>query len=146
TAIEYAEDGFVVSAQDHEQIALTREKARRWPTTAAIYLPDGDAPRVGTILRQPDQARTLRAIAEGGAEAFYRGPIGEEIVRFSQEHGGLLTLDDLATYAPTWQEPISTSYRGFTVYCPPPPCMGIEYLMTLNLLEGLDIAALGHNT
>ncbi|GIW03702.1 MAG: hypothetical protein KatS3mg059_0322 [Thermomicrobiales bacterium] len=63
-----------------------------------------------------------------------------------QRQGGLLTGDDLAAYEPVWQEPVSTTYRGYTVLCPPPPCSGFQYLQTLNMLEGFNLASLGQNT
>jgi gamma-glutamyltranspeptidase/glutathione hydrolase len=145
-AIEYAENGFPVTINNHAFIEGNRPRLLQWPSSTAAYLHDSRTPMPGSILKQPDLARTFRAIVEGGAEAFYRGPIGAEIARFSQEHGGLLTTDDLAAYAPEWQEPISTTYRGYTVFCPPPPCSGLQYLITLNLLEDIDLAAMGQNS
>ncbi len=72
--------------------------------------------------------------------------IAKAITDFSQAHGGLLTADDLASYEPSWEEPISTTYRDYTVYCPPLPCSGMQYLETLNLVEGYDMAAMGQNS
>lgn len=145
-AIDYAENGFVVTLYGHRFMGGIRDTLRKWPTTMAAYYPGGEPPPAGAILRQPDQARTLRQIAEGGMEAFYLGPIAKEIARFSQANGGLLTEEDLAEYRPTWQEPISTTYHGYTIYCPPPPCSGMQYLLTLNILEGIDVAAMGQNS
>ena len=85
-------------------------------------------------------------MVEGGIRADHRGPIGKEIARFSQENGGLITEEDLATYEPSWQEPITTNYRGYDVFCPPLPCSGMQYLETLNLVEGFDMAGLGQNS
>ena len=121
-AIEYARDGFPVTIKNHEFIDGNRERVLRWPTSTAAYLHDGATPTPGSILKQPDLARTFEAVVEGGADVLYHGPIGAEIARFSQENGGLLTVEDLAGYTPSWQEPISTTYRGFTTYCPPLPC------------------------
>lgn len=145
-AIDYAENGFPVTIRNHWFMLSSVNRLRHWSTSTAAYLVDNDAPQPGTILRQPDLARTFRAVVEGGADVFYRGPIAEEIARFSQANGGLLTVEDLATYEPEWQQPISTSYRGLDVYCPPLPCSGMQYLITLNIVEGFDMGAMGHNT
>ena len=77
---------------------------------------------------QKDLANTFRQVAEGGAEAFYRGDIAKEIVRFSEETDGLITEKDLADFEVAWQEPISVTYKDYEVYCPPPPCSGFQYL------------------
>ncbi len=145
-AIYYAEHGFPMTIKGHWFFSQSVERLRRWETSSRAYLHGGEAPKPGAILRQPDLARTFRLIVEGGAEAFYRGPIGAEIARFSQAHGGLLTGADLATYEPAWLEPIFTDYRGYRIFCPPPPCSGIQYLITLNILEGFDLAAMGQGS
>jgi gamma-glutamyltranspeptidase/glutathione hydrolase len=79
-------------------------------------------------------------------EAFYRGAIAEEIVRTVEAQGGLLSAQDLADFQPEWQETVSTTYRGYDIHCPPPPCSGVQYLQTFNLLEGYDLAATGQNS
>jgi gamma-glutamyltranspeptidase / glutathione hydrolase len=145
-AIEHAEQGYPVTIKNNWFMSSAVELLRRWPTTRENYLNNGGAPRAGEILRQPNLARTFRTIVDGGAEAFYRGPIGEEIARFSEAHGGLLSAQDLATYAPEWQTPISTTYRGHTIYCPAPPCSGIQYMQTLNMVEAFDMAGMGQNS
>ena len=145
-AIELAEGGFPITISNAVMWRMAVANLRKWPTSAAQYLHDGDAPQVGSILVQPDLARTFRALVEGGAEAFYRGEIAREIVRFSQDHGGILTMEDFASYTPEWREPISTNYRGYDVFCPPLPCSGVQYLQTLNLVEGFDMGALGQNS
>lgn len=145
-AIEHAEQGYPVTIKNHWFMSNAVDLLRRWPTSRENYLVDGDAPRPGAILRQPNLARTFRTLVEGGAEAFYRGPIGEAIVRFSEAHGGLLSAEDLTTYEPEWQESISATYRGNTIFCPAPPCSGIQYLQTLNIVEAFDMAAMGHNS
>jgi gamma-glutamyltranspeptidase/glutathione hydrolase len=145
-AIEYAEDGFPLSINNARHFEANEEKLRKWPTSAAQYFPNGTPPPAGTVMTMPNLARTFRTIVEGGREAFYRGDIAREIARFSQEHGGLITERDLADYQPQWVEPIGVSYRGYEVYCPPPPCSGIQYLITLNIVEGFDMAGMGHNS
>ncbi len=145
-AIELAEGGFPITISNQIMWAHAVETLRRWPISAAQYLHGGEAPQVGAILTQPDLGRTFRAIVEGGLEAFYRGPIAREIARFSQENGGIITEADLAAYTPEWQEPIATNYRGYDIFCPPLPCSGVQYLQTLNIVEGYDMAAFGHNS
>ena len=145
-AIDYAENGFPLTIKNHEFWNGSQERLRRWETSSAAYLHDGHSPAPGAIHKQPDLARTFRTVVEGGAEPFYRGEIAREIARFSQANGGLLTEEDLADYKPVWQEPISTSYRGYDIYCPPPPCSGMQYLQTLNIVEGFDMAGMGHNS
>lgn len=145
-AIDHAENGFAVTIKNHSFMLNNRDRLRKWKTSSEAYLHDGETPEPGAILRQPNLARTFRTIVEAGAEAFYRGPIGEEIARFSQENGGLITKEDLATYEPSWQTPISTTYRGYQIYCPPLPCSGMQYLQTLNIVEGFDMAGMGQNS
>ena len=108
------------------------------------FLVDGHAPAAGTVHRQPRLARSLRQIARGGRDAFYRGPIAEEIVRFSHAHDGLLELEDFAAYRSEWVEPICTDYRGVRVYEIPPNGQGITALMTLNILEHADLRGKSH--
>lgn len=87
-----------------------------------------------------DHAKTLRAIATSGGESFYRGELAEQIANFAAETGGIITADDLASHQADWVEPISTNYRGTTVWEIPPNTQGIATLMALNILEGFDIA------
>ena len=145
-AIEYAENGYPVTVKNYLFMSGARERLLNWETSSRAYLHGGETPKPGAILKQPDLANTFRSIVEGGIDAFYRGPIAQEITAFSQANGGLLTMDDLSAYTPSWQEPISTTYRDYTVYCPPLPCSGMQYLETLNLVEGFNMAALGHNS
>jgi gamma-glutamyltranspeptidase/glutathione hydrolase len=140
-AIEYAEQGFPVS----EIIAA------HWQENEAVlhgspYLINGRAPRPGQIFRNPTLARTLRIIAEGGREAFYRGPLAETIVQYVQSLGGFLSTDDLAQHSSTWDEPISTEYHGLKVYECPPNGQGIVALMALNILEGFDLPSMGYGS
>jgi gamma-glutamyltranspeptidase/glutathione hydrolase len=145
-AIELAEQGYPVTIKNNQFMSFMRDRLLEWETSTRTYLHDGETPKVGSILKQPNLAGTFRTLVDGGIEAFYRGPIAKEITDFSQSHGGLLSAEDFASYEPTWQEPISTTYRGYTVYCPPLPCSGMQYLETLNLVEGYDMAGKGHNS
>src|SRR5690606_14702040 len=118
-AITYARDGFPVHPVFAAAWARTQEFLRQRPHTED-YLPGGSAPEAGQLVRLPQLAESLQAIADGGAKAFYTGPIADAIVTTLQELGGLMTHDDLKEHRSTWDEPISTCYRGVTVYeCPP---------------------------
>lgn len=145
-AIEYAEAGFALTQNNHEFITGAVADLRMHAGPDAPYLIDGHAPRPGEVMVQRDLAATLRTIADGGRQAFYDGEIGARIVAHVQQIGGLLSMEDLQGFAPTWQEPIHTSYRGYRVCGPPPPCQTGQYLLQLNMLEGYDLQALGHNT
>jgi gamma-glutamyltranspeptidase/glutathione hydrolase len=142
-AVFYAEDGFPVAPVVAEGWGALEEAVAGDPGAAATYLPGGAAPVAGTIFRNPDVARSLRLVAEHGRDAFYRGPIGDAIVSFSQAQGGTLTAADLASFEPEWVEPISTTYRGWTVYELPPNTQGIAALMMLDLMEPAPLARYG---
>jgi gamma-glutamyltranspeptidase/glutathione hydrolase len=116
------------------------------PPAAAVFLPGGRAPRAGEVFRNPDLARTLEQVAKGGRDAFYKGPIGHAIAADIQKRGGFLTDADFASHKADWVEPIRTSYRGYDVYEMPPNTQGFVALEMLNILEGYDIASLGHNS
>lgn len=145
-ATRYADEGFPVA----ELMALEwRECAARLaldPAAAATFLPAGRAPQPGEIFRNPRLARTLGQIADGGAEAFYQGPLAQAIAADMHARGGLLTAADLGAHTADWVEPISTDYRGVTLYEMPPSNQGLVALEMLNLLEGYDIRGLGHNS
>ena len=144
-AIRYAEQGFPVSP----------ETARNWQRAERLYLPlqrpefqpfkevffPGErSPRVGEIWRSPAHAETLRAIAASQTDAFYHGQLADAIAAFAEQTGGYLTRADLAAHRADWVDPISTNYRGVTVWEIPPNTHGIATLMALNLLEGFDLA------
>src|SRR5437773_1033523 len=115
-AIEYAEKGFPVSEIIAGQWQGTEEKLRQTPEAAAAYLPDGKAPVQGQIVKFPNLARSLRAIAQQGCDAFYKGEIARKIVEFSDKNDGMLTLSDFAEFDAQWVEPVATNYRGYDVY------------------------------
>ncbi|MBL8148182.1 MAG: gamma-glutamyltransferase [Anaerolineae bacterium] len=140
-AIRYARDGFPVQPVYGASWARAEAFLRNC-RHAGDYLPGGHAPQVGQIVRLPDLARTLQAVAEGGAEAFYSGTIADAIVESVQEHGGVLALEDLRGHRSTWDEPIRANYRGVTVIECPPNGQGLAALQALRLIEGFDLAAL----
>lgn len=145
-AIELAERGFAMTIKGNWFFGTSRDRLRNWATSSEAYLHNGETPRPGAIVKQPNLARTFRTIVEEGADAFYKGSIAREIARFSQENGGLLTEEDLATYQPSWTTPISVNYRGYDIYAPPLPCSAMQYLQTLKICEGFDMAGMGHNS
>ena len=141
-AIDYAEHGFPVMEKTAEDWDAEVRKLSRTPAAASNYLLDGRAPRPGETFRQPNLARTLRTLAEGGRDAFYKGPIARAIVDYMKANGGFITMEDLAATKADWVEPISTNYRGYQVYELPPNGQGITALIALNILEGFDLAAM----
>ena len=143
-AIGLAEDGFPVTHYLSRAIA-SDSLLCEFPTSRAIFTRSdtGEALRPGDILRQSDLARTLATIAQQGRDAFYRGSIGEAIVRFSEEQDGLLTMADLNDCSARWQEPITTDYGDYAVYEAPPNSSGHILLQELNVIRQYDMAALG---
>jgi len=130
-AMYYAENGYAVPEIIHDAWAnsyFTDEGKR-------LFLPNGRAPALGALFRNPDYARTLRLLAEGGPDVFYRGEIGQALIATSKELGGTVTAEDLAQFTPEWVEPISTEYRGWRVYELPPNGQGMAALSMLNIME-----------
>lgn len=135
-AIATAEGGFPVSERISAAWHRMAEKLSADPEARRVYLP---APRPGDVHRQPDLARTFRAVAEGGAEAFYRGELASKIVSCVQSNGGYLTLEDMANHTSTWETPIRTSYRDVEILEHPPNGQGLAALIALNIVEGYDL-------
>ena len=146
-AIHYAEQGY----------ALSPVLARGWAGAARVYrdwsepefagwrptfTPNGFEPAPGTVWASPAHARTLREIAQSGAESFYRGALAEKIAGFASQTGGLLSQADLQAHTSTWVEPLSANYRGYDVWEIPPNGQGLTALLALNILEGFDLGPL----
>ena len=143
-AIGYAEEGFPISDQLGGGFDVLNAKLAQFPDSRDIFTNDGSPLLTGQLLVQKNLAKTLRTIASGGAEAFYKGDIGREMARAIQAAGGLYTAEEIADHQNIWYEPpISTTYRGNTVYETAPPSQGLVLLEMLNILEGYDIASLG---
>ena len=142
-AIGYAEQGFPVSEIIAADWKSSEKSLAAWPDSATTFLIDGRAPAVGEIFRNPRLAASYRAVAAGGADAFYRGAIADSIVAFSRANGGYFSRRDFEDHRNDWVEPVSTHYRGYDVWELPPNGQGIAVLQMLNLLEGYDLAALG---
>ena len=144
-AIEYAREGFPVS----ELIAYYWGRSaglRRYEGFEQTFLPGGKAPAKGEIFRNPALANTLERIGAGGRDAFYKGELADVMDAFCQRVGCFLRKRDFAEHTSTWVEPVATNYRGYDVWELPPNGQGIAALQMLNILEGFDLRAMGHNT
>ena len=134
-AIALASDGFpvaeITSEEWHNQAIFLRQDAQAEKT----FLPDGHAPAFGELFRNPDLAWTYRQIAANGADAFYRGEIAGRLIAGLERRGSAMAAADLAEFRAQWAEPISTTYRGWTIYELPPNGAGIAALMMLNMME-----------
>ncbi|MDE2843367.1 MAG: gamma-glutamyltransferase [Chloroflexota bacterium] len=141
-AIRYAEEGFPVSDYIAYQWSGQGPRLSARPGGDEMLL-NGRPPVQGEAMKLPTLATTLRAIAEGGSDAFYRGEIAEKIATFVQEQGGWITTEDLAAHTSDWDEAISTEYRGVTCWECPPNGQGIAALEALNIVEGFDVKSMG---
>ncbi len=141
-AIGYAENGYPVAPRVAYDWAGVVDKLKPHAGSAKYYLPGGSAPAVGSTVRLPALAATLKAIAAGGAKAFYQGAIAADIAATVQAKGGLLAAEDLARHKGDVVTPISTNYRGLDVVELPPNGQGLTALVLLNILEQFDIAKL----
>src|SRR5580704_8458479 len=143
-AIYYAENGF----------PLAERNARYWvakslmnqPGYAETYVPNGVAPKVGDLFKNPALANSLRQVAEHGRDAFYNSAMTDTMVKFLDAQGGMHTREDFVDFQPEWVEPVSTTYRGWTVYELPPNGQGIAALSMLNIMEHFPMAQYGHNS
>ena len=154
-AIEAAEQGVPVSEGMAFWLSTGVDDFAEWPDTAQVYLRDGELPEVGDTVYQPNAAETFRelvevyeaerasgerAALEAAKDYFYRGPLAERIVEFSEQHGGLYELSDFTEFDDAgFREPIATDYRDLEVYQNPPNSQGITQLIALNILEGLEL-------
>jgi gamma-glutamyltranspeptidase/glutathione hydrolase len=145
-AVEYARNGYPVAEIVSTQWKASEKKLAADAVTAATFLPNGHAPQPGDIFANPKLASTLEAVGKGGRDAFYKGPIARAIVADMKKRDGLLDERDFTEHKADWVEPISTSYRGYQVYELPPNTQGFLVLEMLNILEGFDIKAMGHNS
>jgi gamma-glutamyltranspeptidase/glutathione hydrolase len=143
-----ARRGIPITWALHEDFAERKEYWERYPSSAKKFLkPDGSFWQPGETWRQPDLADTLERIRKDGRDGFYRGTTAELIAGFMRENGGLITLEDLERYAAVEREPIRGTYRGWEVVSMPPPSSGgVALVEMLNILEGYDLAELGHNS
>ena len=145
-AIRYAEHGFPVTPRLAADFRESSRKLGADPELSRTFMPGGSIPEVGTMLRQTDLGKTLRAIASQGPSVFYKGDIAKRIVAYMEKEGGLLTADDLASHTSTWGDPIETTYRGLRVLAFGPPTQGTTTLQLLNIAEQFDLKTIGHNS
>lgn len=141
-SIRYAEEGFPVP----EVIAgywRSAENSKDEDFRATYLDANGKAPRAGSLFKNPGLAKTYRAVADGGRDAFYKGPVAEKLVAFSKKKGGLFAPEDFTGHGSEWVDPVKTTYRGYDVWELPPPGQGIAVLQMLNLLEPYDLKAMG---
>jgi gamma-glutamyltranspeptidase/glutathione hydrolase len=165
-AIEMA-DGYAIEAQAADAIERQKAEIKKWPASAAVFLPhagsEREAPRAGEIFKQPDLAATLRKLVEAEQQAlkagknrkeaiyaaydrFYRGDVAQDFVRGSREIGGLHTLEDLARWKVHVEEPVVTEYKGVQVYKLNVWTQGPALLQSLNILENVDLKSMGYNS
>ncbi len=145
-AIGYAQDGFPLSYRMSRVCRMNAPTLRPFPDSARIWLPDNTPPIPGQTIHQPELAWTLQQIADGGRDAFYKGEITRRVLEYSDANGGLFTSEDFANHQTQITEPIKTNYRGYTVHGQPPVSQGHILLQELNLVEGFDLAGMGHNS
>jgi gamma-glutamyltranspeptidase/glutathione hydrolase len=161
-AIEFA-DGEPIDEMCYRTLENSRQFFELWPTSKAHWMPDGKIPRPGEIFRQPDLARTLRAMAQAERQAiahganraaaidavrdyFYRGEIARKIDAFMRAQKGLLRYEDMAAFRLTPEDPVSVNYRGYQVYKPGFWSQGPDMVEALNLLSSYDLAAMKFNS
>ena len=160
-AIAFAENGFPVSEFLVEYFVDRESKLRKYPTSEKLYFPAGRMFQPGETLRNPDLARTMRALVDAEQQArsegraaglkaardeFYRGEIARAMASFVEANGGLYRYEDFAGYRAKVEEPVSANYRGYDVYKNASATQGPAELILLNVLEGFDLKTLGHNS
>ena len=150
-AVRLARKGFSPNPFGLYQISGMGGMLFRYSELRRVLMPGGNMPGGDVVdrvvLKQPDLANVLEAIGKGGADAFYKGDIAAAITSDIRQNGGILSEDDMAQYKPlVWDKGLEFGYRGCTVRVPPFACAGTTSAMTLKLLDGFDIAAMGHNS
>ncbi len=147
-AIRLAEEGVTVTPDLADSLRASADELKVWPSSAKIFFKEGGVPyEPGDTLRQADLAKSLRLIAEGGPDAFYKGEIARLIAAQMERDGGLITAQDMAGYEAVVREPVRGTYRGHEVVSMPPPSSGgVHIIQILNILEGFPVGYLGHNS
>ncbi|MEA2525028.1 MAG: gamma-glutamyltranspeptidase / glutathione hydrolase [Thermomicrobiales bacterium] len=142
-AIDYAGNGFPISVPGATAIANNAELLGRFPASAAVFLPGGRPPAPGSLFRQRDLAASIRLIADGGRDVFYRGELAKRIGDYLTANGGVLAADDFVDHETIIGPPLGTTYRGYNVYQTGLPTQGFLLLEALNIVEHDDVAKLG---
>ena len=145
-AIEVAEHGYPISEGLARGLEGAKGKLGKHPGSAKIWLRAGTPLQMGDVIKNPDLAKTLRAIATEGPAGFYTGPVAKALVAGMKAHGGIITEEDMAAMQAFEDAPISVNYRGYDVYECPPNSQGFTMLYALNLLEGFNLRYMGHNS
>ncbi len=147
-AIELAEKGIRVTWGLHDGMRYLQRVAAEYPSTLNVFLKNGREPyEPGEVWKQPDLAKTLKRIKKYGPDGFYKGKTAKLIAEFMRENGGIITEEDLARYEAKERQPIHGTYRGYDVYAMCPPSSGgVALVEMLNILEGFNLAAMGHNS
>jgi gamma-glutamyltranspeptidase/glutathione hydrolase len=146
-AIKLARDGYVLQQGDVDILNDSVEDFARYPNVAAIFLNQGKPYVAGERLVQKQLAQTLRQIADGGIDAFYKGPIARAVVKASQANGGILSLQDFANYTVQWGKPIRCRYHGYTILSAPPPSSGGTTLCEiLQIINPYPLAKWGYGS
>lgn len=146
-AIKLASEGFPIDPALRVAVDRMQKNMKLFPELGRIYMPTGEVPKEGDLIRQTELAGTLKAIAQQGAPVFYQGWIGQAIVETVKRAGGVMTPEDLKNYQAVWREPLIGSYRGRTVVTMPPPSSGgVALLEMLNVLEGYKLDEFNHNS
>jgi gamma-glutamyltranspeptidase/glutathione hydrolase len=143
-AIYYAQNGFPLAERNARY--WVAKKLMDQPGYKETYILWPTPPKPGDLFKNPALANSLRQIAAYGRDAYYNGPMTETMVKFLDAQGGLHTLEDFRDFQPEWVEPVSTTYRGWTVYELPPNGQGIAALSMLNIMEHFPMAQYGHNS
>ncbi|CAN7385295.1 gamma-glutamyltransferase [Rhizobium sp. LjRoot254] len=137
-AIRFAEEGYAITPRVHRDWSLEEKMLAADATAARIFLPNGRAPKIGEVHRQPELAETLKRIATDGRSAFYEGPVAEDMVSYLRALGGLHTMEDFADAHGEYVTPVTTEFRGYTIHECPPNGQGIIALLILNILSRFD--------
>jgi gamma-glutamyltranspeptidase/glutathione hydrolase len=145
-AIHYAEHGFPLSPVIASDWARSIARFQDKPGFKEVFMPGGRAPREGELFRNPALAQTLRLLAEKGRDGYYRGAIAEALVRYSKANGGFFAMEDFGRHRSTWDAPMSTDYRGHTVWELPPNSQGLAALQLLNIVERFDLKGMGRES
>lgn len=141
-AIPYAQNGFPVYPELVSSLEERRDILLASGAAGKTFLPGGRIPRVGQLMVQPKLAYSYQALIDNGPDAFYKGPLGEALVAYSDDLGGFFSEADLARHTVDWETPITADYRGYTIATQPPNSQGIALLMQANLLAHRDLAAM----
>lgn len=146
-AIRYLEEGFVLSQrQSHNYKTQAAQAPMMYPNLARVFAPEVEWPDAGAVMKNPELAATYRTIAKEGADAFYKGSIAKEMVRYMKENGGLWTMEDLANYKVQWVEPLHMKYKDLDVYGMPPPSSSVTWMEALKIAEGFDWSKIADNS